>query len=98
MGIGIKSGKSWWETVQKHRESRPCLCTKNPGKFCSFHGWQFSGCPQGLSNIKTTPQFESLLKAGATQYDERGNALPSTARGKRRRQRLGKQPHTTSVE
>jgi len=87
MGIGLKGTGDWFTIVQKHRDKHKCICQKdeNRGKFCIFHGYQFSGPPPRF-NITSTPEAEKLIQKRTTKYDERGKAIASTPRGRRRKE------------
>jgi len=88
-GIG-KSGQTWDATVRKHREQNPCCCTfpENVGKYCIFHGFALNGGKGG--KIHSTPAADKLIESRCLEYNELGHILPSTARGRRRQERLKK--------
>lgn len=82
MGIGIKNGD--WSTVigknkeeDKKRVKRGCT-----PRFPKAEHFPPSG------NIHTTDEAERLIESRCTPRDENGRPLPSTARGRRRRERL----------
>lgn len=91
MGINLKEEKSWFEITQKHRETHKCICQKpeNQGKYCIVHGYQFSR-PVSQGNIHTTPEAEKFIQAHTTKLDEKGKAIVSTARGRRRKEKRNK--------
>lgn len=80
MGIGLKE-TSWTAVVQRIREEDLNAIKKGfpsrlrPEKF------------EGNNNIKTTTAALEWFANYTTKYNEKGNALPSTLRGKRRNEK-----------
>lgn len=72
----------WFSVVQKNREDDKKRIEK--GLRPRFQAEDFHANP---GTVTTTPEAEKLIESRCRKYDEKGNALPSTPRGKRRRQK-----------
>lgn len=72
---------TWWEVVQRNREDDEQRIKK--GLFPRFSQERFAD----TGNIKSTPEADKFIEAHRIKRDENGVILPSTPRGKRRRQK-----------
>jgi len=91
MGIGIKNS-DWLYIVNKARGEDKCICEQheNSHKFCVIHGFSRNNGHKFGGKITTTDEAESFIAAHRLKRGEDGKLLPSTERGRRRKEKRGK--------
>lgn len=72
----------WWAVVQRNREEDEKRIEK--GLQPRFKQESFAA---NLGKVTSTPEGDKFIEAHRIKRDEKGNALPSTERCKRRRQK-----------
>ena len=87
MGIGLKDA-DWHDVVADNRKRTRCRCEEKVGKFCIFHGWSRTAAEKMKDNIKATPQGDAIIRSRMQKRDDAGRPVVSTARCRRRKERL----------